>query len=164
MMSNTLKNTNFAILIGYMTGEVNLFNINSGFIRQIAKYESAVVAINSHSIGIIIGTAINGLHILNKDTLQEKYELQLNSLELKLIGLTLYHVDISLTKILLVTYEGDIVELMIKDVENIQNERINSIIKIEGIINTFSIINEVDNNLILGGDNQIILLINLNTN
>ena len=164
MMSNTLKNTNFAILVGYMTGEVNLFNVNSGFIRQIAKYKSAVVAINSHSIGIIIGTAINGLHILNKDTLQEKYELQLNSLELKLIGLTLYHIDVSLTKILLVTYEGDIVELLIKDVENIQNERINSIIKIEGTINSFSIINEVDNNLIIGGDNQIILLINLNSN
>ena len=78
MMSNTLKCANFGILVGYMTGEVNLFSVDGFisklfiifyiFIGQIAKFDSEVVAINYHSIGIIIGTAINGIHIVKKLT------------------------------------------------------------------------------------------------
>ena len=47
------------------------------------------MSINSHLIRIIIGTIINDPHIINKDILQEKFKLKLNSLELKLIALTL---------------------------------------------------------------------------
>ncbi len=60
------------------------------------------MSINSHLIRIIIGTIINDPHIINKDILQEKFKLKLNSLKLKLIALTLYHVDLSLIQILLV--------------------------------------------------------------
>ena len=164
MMSNTLKCKNFAILVGYLTGEVNLFNVNSGFVKTIAKYESAIISINLHNKGIIIGTAINGLHFFDKNNLSEKYELQLNNLDLKLKGLTLYFIDISLSKILLVTFEGDIIEISLKDSENISSERINTIIKLEGLINSFSILNEIDNNIILGGDNQCLSFINLISN
>ena len=85
-------------------------------------------------------------------------------MDLKLIGFTLYYLDISLSKILLTTYEGDVIELNMKDAENIQNSRINSITKIDGAINSISILNEVENTLIFGGDNQIATIININTN
>ena len=88
----------------------------------------------------------------------------MNSLDLKLIGSTLYFIDISISKILLTTYEGDVLELDMKDAENIDSRRINNIVKIDGVVNTFSVINEVDSTLIYGGDNQIATLINLNTN
>ena len=64
----------------------------------------------------------------------------MNSLDLKLIGSTLYFIDISISKILLTTYEGDVLELDMKDAENIDSRRINNIVKIDGVVNTFSVI------------------------
>ena len=75
--------------------------------------------------------------------------------------------DISLNKLLLITIEGDIIEIKINQngyIKKDSAERINSIIKIEESINNFTIIKEVDNNLIFGGDNGILSYININTN
>ena len=75
--------------------------------------------------------------------------------------------DISLTKLLLITFEGDIIEIKIDETGYIKKEtaeRINSIIKLEENINNLTIIKEVDNNLIFVGDKGILSYININTN
>ena len=166
-MSNNYKNINFSLIIGYSNGELNVIDLNTNIIKNIDKLSSSIIGIVSHSNALIVGTAINGIHIYNKNTFKKEYEFQIIDLGLKLIGMTLCSMDISLNKLLLITFEGDVIEIKIDEIGFIKKEtaeRINSIIKLEENINNLSIVKEVDNNLIIGGDKGILSYININTN
>ena len=167
LMSNKYKNLNFSLIIGFSNGELEVIDLNTNINKPIDKLSSPIIGIVSHSNIIIVGTAINGIHLYNKNTFKKQYNFQIIDLGLKLIGMTLCSMDISLTKLLLTTFEGDIIEIKIDETGYIKketSERINSIIKISENINNFTIIKEVDNNLIFGGDNGILSYININTN
>ena len=167
LMSNNFKTINFSLLLGYSNGDLEIIDLKTNENKNIDNLSSSIIGIAIHSGSLIVGTAINGVHIYDKNTFKKKYDFQIIDLGLKLIGMTLCSLDISLTKFLLVTFEGDIIEMKIDELGNIQKdtaERINSIIKIEDNINNFTIINEVDNNLVFGGDNGILSYINVNTN
>ena len=167
IMSNNYKGVNFSLIIGYSNGELEVLDIGTNNKNNIDKLPSSIVSIVSHTNVLIVGTAINGIHIYDKNTFKKQYDLQLIDLDLKLIGLTLCSLDISLSKLLLITFEGDLIELKVDETGYINketSERINSIIKLAGNINNFTIIKEVDNNLIFGGDNGVLSYININTN
>ena len=167
LMSNNYKSVNVSLIIGYSNGELEIIDLKTNETKNIDKLSSIIIGIVSHSNVLIVGTAINGVHIYDKNTFKKKYDFQLVELGLKLIGMTLYSIDISLTKLLLLTFEGDAIEIKVDETGYIKKdkaERINSLIKLEGNINSFTLIKEVDNNLIFGGDNGILSYININTN
>jgi WD40 repeat protein len=167
LMSNNYKSVNFSLIIGYSNGEIEIIDLKTNETKNIDKLSSTIVGIVNHSNVLIVGTAINGIHIYDKNTFKKIYDFQLIELGLKLIGMTLCSMDISLTKLLLLTFEGDAIEIKVDETGYIKKdtaERINSLIKLEGNINSFTIIKEVDNNLIFGGDNGILSYININTN
>ena len=167
LMSNNYKCVDFSLIIGYSNGELEIIDLKTNEIKNIDKLPSTIIGIVNHTSVLIVGTAINGIHIYDKNTFKKMYDFQLVELGLKLIGMTLCSMDISLTKLLLITFEGDGIEIKVDETGYIKKEtaeRINSLIKLEGNINNFTLIKEVDNNLIYGGDNGILSYININTN
>ena len=77
LMSNNYKNINFSLIIGYSNGDLDIIDLNTNITKNIDKLSSSIIGIVSHSNALIVGTAINGIHIYNKNTFKKQYEFQI---------------------------------------------------------------------------------------
>lgn len=150
-------------MTGHKDGYVMVWRSDS-FLGVLVDYEEEVTCMSKSAEGIVFCTWSGKMHFWDINLKGESRMIELQSLPFKLLNYNITSIDFNQNRHLVLTVAGDAVEITFVEMENQEGEfvlsvkakRINSITKITGHQKAMCILNQIEQTVMVGGDDGIV--------